>query len=268
MLYLFMHQEISIWDAHSPQFTRKPCEFKWTERIWITGYILVSTVGFWEILHILIYISTLAQRFPIHCAVMGGNLDLVKWLVDAHGCPISMKRSPSSGKLQSVQTSKSRTLMDLVMTGRPKIDILQYFVSKNLSVSDTNDTSLVAKTLETLMRTGNQSLGLTGLATWNNSCDASMSTVEDAVRRLVCCYCLLKCVPPLNLFSVHFYLRSALFVVKSRWIVSLLHAATKFVVSTAANTFLNALFVSDLAMFWKFSRADFVENEEYASYYW
>ena len=82
---------------------------------------------------------------------MGGNLDLVKWLVDAHGCPISMKRSPSSGKLQSVQTSKSRTLMDLVMTGRPKIDILQYFVSKNLSVSDTNDTSLVAKTFETLM---------------------------------------------------------------------------------------------------------------------
>jgi hypothetical protein len=110
---------------------------------------------------------------------MGGNLDLVKWLVEAHGCPLSVKRSPQSGTLKSVQTSKSRTLMDLAMTGRPKIDILQYLVGKNLSVSDTNDASLVSKTLETLMSPGNQSFGLLNFS--NNCCDRSVATVDDAV---------------------------------------------------------------------------------------
>jgi len=118
--------------------------------------------------------------FPLHCAVMGGNLDLVKWLVDAHGCPLSVRRSPVSGTLQSIQTSEKRTLMDLAMTGRPKIDILQYLVGKNLSVSDTNDPALAAKTLEALMRPGNQSFG--ALTSCGTGCDASVTTVDDAVR--------------------------------------------------------------------------------------
>jgi hypothetical protein len=119
-------------------------------------------------------------RFPIHCAVMGGNLDLVKWLVEAHGCPLSVKRSPLSFALQSVQTSKSRTLMDLAMTGRPKIDILQYLVGKNLSVTDTNDPTLAAKTLQTLMSSGAKSLCL--LNSPSNCCDTSVNTIDDAVR--------------------------------------------------------------------------------------
>lgn len=131
---------------------------------------------------IVVFFSTI-QRFPVHCAVMGGNLDLVKWLVEAHGCPISVKRSPLSGTLQSVQTSKSRTLMDLAMTGRPKFDILQYLVGKNLSVSDTIDSSLASKTLDSLMRQGNQSFGILNVS--NSGCDASVATVEDAVCSIV-----------------------------------------------------------------------------------
>lgn len=121
--------------------------------------------------------------FPIHCAVMGGNLDLVKWLVEAHGCPLSVTRHPLSGTPQSLQTSKSRTLMDIAMTGRPKLDILQYLVGKNLSVSDTNDTSLASKTLETLMMPGNKSLG--GLKLSNSCCESSVATVDDAC---ILCY--------------------------------------------------------------------------------
>ena len=113
---------------------------------------------------------------------MGGNLDLVKWLVEAHGCPISVKRSPMSGSLQSVQTSKSRTLMDIAMNGRPKIDILQYLVGKNLSASDTNDPSLASKTLDSLLSSGNQSFGLLKLS--NSCCDTSVATADDAVRRI------------------------------------------------------------------------------------
>lgn len=130
--------------------------------------------------------------FPIHCAVMGGNLDLVKWLVEANDCPLSvkrplsMKRSPQSGTLQSVQTSKSRTLMDLAMTGRPKIDILQYLVGKNISVLDTKVAFLASKTLETLMSPGNQSFGLLNFS--NNA----VATVDDAC--IICCENHMNCV--------------------------------------------------------------------------
>ncbi len=116
---------------------------------------------------------------------MGGNLDLVKWLVDAHGCPLSVKRNPVSGVLQSIQTSNSRTLMDLAMTGRPKIDILQYLVSKNLSISDTSDASLASKTLEALMRPGNKSFD--ALTSTGSGCDESVSTVDDAVSEIMNC---------------------------------------------------------------------------------
>ena len=137
---------------------------------------------FRSLIRIVVYFSA-TRRYPIHCAVMGGNLDLVKWLVEAHGCPLSMKPSAQSGILLSVQTSKSRTLMDLAMTGPPKIDILAYLVSKNLSVSDTNDYALVPKTLQTtmtIMNVGNEPFGLLGYS--NNCCDASVATVKDDVR--------------------------------------------------------------------------------------
>jgi hypothetical protein len=42
-------------------------------------------------------------RFPVHCAVMGGSLDLVRWLVDVQLCPLSVNRGPK-GQLLSVQS--------------------------------------------------------------------------------------------------------------------------------------------------------------------
>ena len=82
-------------------------------------------------------------------------METLKWLVDKHGCPISIKQDSRTGRLQSVQTSAGRSLIDLAMTGKPKLAILRYLVmEKNLSVMDTKDPSLAPRTLEALLRSG------------------------------------------------------------------------------------------------------------------
>ena len=136
--------------------------------------------------------------FPVHCAVLGGNLDLVKWLVDTHLCPISVVKDPRNGRMLSVQTSASRTLLDLAMAGsRPKIDILYYLVGKNLSTTDVKDASVIPKTLEAILKAGSppSSFGsqhASGdeehphvIPMVTDSCDeTSISCIEDA-----CCLC-------------------------------------------------------------------------------
>lgn len=92
--------------------------------------------------------------FPVHCAVMGGSLEIVKWLIDVQLCPISAKADPKTGRALSVQTSSQRTLLDLAMTGKPKLDILSFLIMKGLSIDDVKDRSLAPKTLEALMKAG------------------------------------------------------------------------------------------------------------------
>lgn len=86
------------------------------------------------------------RRLPVHVAVMGGSLELVRWLVDTQLCPILAARGIS------VQTSSHRTLLDVAMGGRPKTDILAYLIGKGLAVTDVKDASLPTKTLETLLK--------------------------------------------------------------------------------------------------------------------
>lgn len=93
--------------------------------------------------------------FPIHCAVMGGSLDLVKWLVDVQLCPISVRIDPKTGSMLSVQTSAGRTLLDLAMTGlRPKLEILVFLIRKGLTITDVKNSGLVPKTLEAILKAG------------------------------------------------------------------------------------------------------------------
>jgi hypothetical protein len=119
---------------------------------------------------------------------MGGNLECVKWLVDKHHCPISVKRDPKGGMLLSVQTSRNRTLTDLAMTGKPKLDILSYLVRKNLSVMDTKDPNLAPKTLQTLLSAGlrfelTEQDGEMDPIHILESSERSVATLEDAVSR-------------------------------------------------------------------------------------
>ena len=81
-------------------------------------------------------------------------MKLVEWLVDTHLCPISVKQDPKTRQFLSVQTSAGRTLFDLAMTGRPKLEILHFLVKKNLSLDDVKNKKLPLKTLEGLLRAG------------------------------------------------------------------------------------------------------------------
>jgi hypothetical protein len=118
---------------------------------------------------------------------MGGDFELVRWLVEVQDCPITVRRDPKTGMSLSIQTSSTRTLIDLAMTGKPKIEILSYLVRKNLSVLDTKDQTLAPKTLNMLMRAGFtfQKVDKDGesdsLKMVDTCCDASIATLEDAV---------------------------------------------------------------------------------------
>jgi hypothetical protein len=116
---------------------------------------------------------------------MGGNLELVTWLVEVHGCPLSVRRDSKTGMLLSVQTSKSRTLIDLAMSGKPKIEVLSYLIKNNLSVIDTKDKSLAPKTLQLLLGAGfrfekrdDEALSECFVV---ESSEMSATTLEDAV---------------------------------------------------------------------------------------
>lgn len=84
---------------------------------------------------------------------MGGNLKLLQWLVETNSCPVAVKRDRISGRMMSVQTSAKRSLVDVAMSGKPKLDILRYLIVKHkLSLLDSNDPKLAPRTLESLLR--------------------------------------------------------------------------------------------------------------------
>jgi hypothetical protein len=123
---------------------------------------------------------------------MGGNLDLVSWLVEAHSCPLSVERDPESGMLVSIQTSKSRTLIDLAMSQKPKVEVLSYLMKKNLSVVDTKDPRLVHKAMQMLLSAGfrfekrDDEDSCSDICALDSSCENSIaSSIEDAVSVLI-----------------------------------------------------------------------------------
>lgn len=89
--------------------------------------------------------------FPIHCAAAGGNLDLLRWLVDVHHCPIKLvrtgnKHNKERGVDEPILTSKGRTVLGLAMSSQ-RVDVLRYLVSeKGMSVHEVKElkTSLLA----------------------------------------------------------------------------------------------------------------------------
>jgi FYVE zinc finger len=82
--------------------------------------------------------------FPVHCAVLGGKLDLLKWLVDEHCCPVksvrvSGKNINSSGTYTPIVTSKGRSLLGIAME-IGNIPIIRYLVvEKGISIAGERD---------------------------------------------------------------------------------------------------------------------------------
>ena len=124
--------------------------------------------------------------FPVHCAVIGGSLELVKWMVEGHLCPISATVDPKTHQPLSVQTSERRTLMDLAMSGKPKYDILTFLLKNGLSVTDAKNPQLAPRVLEGLLKSG---VPLTTISSPHNDGPSiveveseaeSMLSIEDA----------------------------------------------------------------------------------------
>jgi len=100
--------------------------------------------------------------FPVHAAVIGGNVNILRWLVDTLGCPISTELSTGSLTAtksttnQSLRTSKGRSLIDLALNGKKKPDIVRYLiVEKKLSVKDSNNTPLLLNAIDNYIRQSN-----------------------------------------------------------------------------------------------------------------
>lgn len=94
--------------------------------------------------------------YPIHCAVQGGNLDIVRWLMDEHFCPIKLvKKNNGKGRKSSGQTSivtsKGRSVLHIAMNGR-KVDIIRYLVvDKGIPVYEMKDLHLSLRALEAVL---------------------------------------------------------------------------------------------------------------------
>eukprot|EP00523_Entomoneis_sp_CCMP467_P017547 CAMPEP_0168810340 /NCGR_PEP_ID=MMETSP0726-20121227/3551_1 /TAXON_ID=265536 /ORGANISM="Amphiprora sp., Strain CCMP467" /LENGTH=772 /DNA_ID=CAMNT_0008862353 /DNA_START=58 /DNA_END=2373 /DNA_ORIENTATION=+ len=70
--------------------------------------------------------------WPIHCAVEGGNIDILRWLVEDHFCPIttiaSAGKKPRRGAQESlISTSNDRNVLSIAIE-RLKIEMMQYLV--------------------------------------------------------------------------------------------------------------------------------------------
>jgi hypothetical protein len=80
--------------------------------------------------------SLLCGSYPIHCAVLGGNIDLVRWLVDEHCCPILYQMTRGNrNRVNLICTSKGRSMLSISMETQ-NIGLVRYLVAeKNLSMT-------------------------------------------------------------------------------------------------------------------------------------
>jgi len=98
--------------------------------------------------------------YPIHCAVEGGNTNVVRWLMDDHFCPIKLIRTGSGKRAKRgmtgtdvpILTSKGRSVMTIAMSGL-KIDILRYLViERDVSVYEAKDLMSSLRALEAALQ--------------------------------------------------------------------------------------------------------------------
>jgi FYVE zinc finger len=98
--------------------------------------------------------------YPIHCAVEGGNTNVVRWLMDDHFCPIKLIRTGSGKRAKRgmtgtdvpILTSKGRSVMTIAMSGL-KIDILRYLViERDVSVYEAKDLKSALRALEAALQ--------------------------------------------------------------------------------------------------------------------
>lgn len=111
------------------------------------------------------------------CAALGGNLELLKWLVDDNCCPIKSVRvsgrsRDSSNSFTEISTSKGRSLLGIALENR-NVGIVRYLVvEKGIQLSGEKDITMdtLCRNLDLVLRllpedaaTGNSSENAHGL---------------------------------------------------------------------------------------------------------
>lgn len=89
---------------------------------------------------------------PIHCAVEGGNMNIVRWLLEERFCPIR-KIASGNGKQKRgidipILTSRGRSALQIAMSNL-QVELIRYLVvDQNVSVYEVKDLTLSLRVLE------------------------------------------------------------------------------------------------------------------------
>lgn len=88
--------------------------------------------------------------WPVHCAVEGGNLSLLRWLIDDHFCPTKLcgggRRDQNMNS--PIVTSKGRSVLSIALECR-RVEILRYLVVDcAISIYETKDLKSALGALE------------------------------------------------------------------------------------------------------------------------
>jgi Zinc finger, C3HC4 type (RING finger)/FYVE zinc finger len=88
---------------------------------------------------------------PVHAAIEGGNINLVRWLVDDHYCPLKLVRAGKSKRAGTdvlIHTSKGRTALSIAID-RLSVDIMRYLVVElGVSIFESTDLKSSLRALE------------------------------------------------------------------------------------------------------------------------
>mmetsp|Transcript_4761 Transcript_4761/g.11595 ORF Transcript_4761/g.11595 Transcript_4761/m.11595 type:complete len:747 (+) Transcript_4761:220-2460(+) len=95
--------------------------------------------------------------YPIHCAVEGGNLHIVQWLMEDHFCPVKVIRTGGNRSKKGANqdcpiiTSKNRSVLTIAMDNL-HVRVLRYLVvDKGVSVYESKDLNGSLRALEAVL---------------------------------------------------------------------------------------------------------------------
>ena len=96
-------------------------------------------------------------RYPVHCAVEGGNLQLLRWLVEEHYCPIKKISNGNNKKKRGtdvpITTSKGRSALSIAMHSL-NVDMLRYLVvDRKTPIFEVKDLNTSLRALEAVLLT-------------------------------------------------------------------------------------------------------------------
>ncbi len=94
------------------------------------------------------------DSYPVHCAILGGNLSTLKWLVDQHCCPITSRTNKTHGDNKNneignepILTSKGSSVLALAMETH-LLDIQRYLiVDKKINIFEYTNLRVALKNL-------------------------------------------------------------------------------------------------------------------------